>query len=455
VTQPPYDPPSLATLQETLPQRTHPLTPIASLDRIAVAAVGAGFVFGDALGQPVFVAVVLFGLIGLGASWVSWWRTTYWFDADGDLRIASGLLQRTERRVQLSRLQSVEVVQPLIARLVGLAEVRPEMAGGAGSNRPLRFLAEPQARQMRAELLARAAGIRTDGTAPAPEAPERPLLRVRDGDLVLSSLLDIGLVIGTLIAIAAVGIAFVTGQWAALAGVLIGGFAVSAGTIGRFLTFYGFTIAESPDGLRVRHGLLTTQARTVPPGRVQAVQLEQPLLWRLRGWVRVSVNVAGVVGEQNSSGGVLLPVADAAEARAVLSRILVGVDVESLPLIAAPEAARWRSPLQARRLAVGQDPLVFAARSGWLTQRIALVPHARTQSVRITQGPWQRALSLASVHVDSTPGPVDTSARQRSAETVRELAEEQVRLARAARSISAPEHWMRQEPPPAADAEEQ
>jgi putative membrane protein len=444
--QQPYESMPPPAVQATLPQRTHPLTPIASLDRVAVAAIGAGFVLSDALGQSVVAAVLLFGVLGLAATWVSWWRTTYWFDDDGDLRIASGLLQRTERRVQLSRLQSVEVVQPLIARLVGLAEVRPEMAGGAGSNRPLRFLAEPQARQMRAELLARAAGIRTDGTTPAPEAPERPLLRVRDGDLLLSSVLDIGLVIGTVVAIAAIGFAFITGQWAALFGVIIGGFAISAGTIGRFLTFYGFTIAESPDGLRLRHGLLTTQSRTVPPGRVQAVQLEQPLLWRMRGWVRVSVNVAGVVGEQSSSGGVLLPVADAAEARAVLSRILIGVDVESLPLIAAPDAARWRSPLQARRLAVGQDPLVYAARSGWLTERIAVVPHARTQSVRITQGPWQRALSLASVHVDSTPGPVDTSARQRSAATVRALAEEQVRLARAARSTSAPEHWMRPRP---------
>ena len=47
---------------------------------------------------------------------------------------------------------------------------------------------------------------------------------------------------------------------------------------------------------------------------------------------------------------------------------------------------------------------MFITRSGRITERWDVVPHARTQSVRVTQGPWQRSLGLASMHVDSTPG---------------------------------------------------
>ena len=39
----------------------------------------------------------------------------------------------------------------------------------------------------------------------------------------------------------------------------------------RVLGEYGFTVAESSDGLRLRHGLLDKRTQTIPPGRVQAV----------------------------------------------------------------------------------------------------------------------------------------------------------------------------------------
>ena len=48
----------------------------------------------------------------------------------------------------------------------------------------------------------------------------------------------------------------------------------------RFAGAFGFTVRVSPDGLRLRHGLPEHRAQTVPPGRVQAVSLVQPLLWR-------------------------------------------------------------------------------------------------------------------------------------------------------------------------------
>ena len=71
-----------------------------------------------------------------------------------------------------------------------------------------------------------------------------------------------------------------------------------------------------------------------------------------------------------------------------------------------------------------------------------VVPHARTQSVRLTQGPWQRRLRLASVHVDSTPGPVRIAAKQRDETQARQIVEEQSLRAMAARAAAAPDKWL-------------
>jgi putative membrane protein len=124
--------------------------------------------------------------------------------------------------------------------------------------------------------------------------------------------------------------------------------------------------------------------------------------------------------------------------RLLLTRVLPGVDIDTVLLVAVPPAARWRAPLQYRQLAAGADPSVFVCRSGWLTRYIDVVPHARTQSVRVTQGPWQRRLGLATTHVDSTPGPVRPHAVHRDAIDARLLAEAQVALATRARAGGTP-----------------
>ena len=78
----------------------------------------------------------------------------------------------------------------------------------------------------------------------------------------------------------------------------------------QFLQWFNFTVAESPDGLRLRFGLTSHRSQTVPPGRVQALRLESPLLWKRWGWARVIVNVAGPAGEDGAERpSIVLPVA--------------------------------------------------------------------------------------------------------------------------------------------------
>jgi putative membrane protein len=168
----------------TPPRRTHPITPLVTGVRAAPILIIGVFVVGN--GE----AVQLFGGLGTGAvvvmvlmavglyAYLAWTRLAFFYDDDGDLRITSGLVVRNDRRVQLSRLQSVDVTQPLLARLFGLAELRPDVAGSSAEGTTLRYLSLADAQQLRAELLARAAGLREGPDSIVETAPEQVLVQV-------------------------------------------------------------------------------------------------------------------------------------------------------------------------------------------------------------------------------------------------------------------------------------
>ncbi len=428
----------------TTPQRTHPLTPL--VQAAPSLAFGAVFLLGPgrslltqriASGVPI-VVLVLAGSVALyaivaAASWASWSRRTYWIDDDGDLRVDSGLLQRSSRRLQLSRLQSVDVVSPILARLFGLVEVRAEAAGTSGSRIVLRYLTRPVADELRLQIL----GLSRAGqpAEAAPEPPTQTLAIVPPGRL-LAGLLMRSVTAGLLLASALfLTITVMTeGATGLFLAVITGGVPILS-VAGEFLANYGFRVDRTQDGLRIRRGLLSTQIRTIPPQRVHAVGLVEPLLWRSRGWVRVTVTVAGVEGDASDTGpDLLIPVAPRQEALRLIAEVLPGVAVTDLPFISAPTRSRWRSPLSWRALAWAITPAVVASRGGRITRRISIAPHARVQSVRITEGPWERRLRLASLHADTAPGPVHVIGRHMGLSDVRALADAETARMRHART---------------------
>jgi putative membrane protein len=447
----------------TAPRRTHPLTPVVEAVRTVGVLVAAVVVFGTgALREAASAAGGLLGLLllllaggglialALAGHWLAWSRTRFFFDESGDFRLDSGVLQRNERRVTLSRLQSVDVVRPLLGRVVGLAQVRVEVAGSGDSRVVLSYLPEAEAVALRAEIVARAAGV----DPLVGEAPEVVLAAVPTNDLVMSLLLRSTTFLLLLVSVVVVVGAVATEGPGGLGLLLVTGGLPIVSVFTQFMRFFGFTVAESPDGLRLRHGLASVESQTVPPGRVQAVEIEEPLLWRRRGWVRVNLNVAGLRSgdEEGQAEQVLLPVAPREVAMGIIGRVLPGVQFGALTLVPAPPAARRRAWLQWAQLGVGHDSAVFVTSRGFLTRRIAVIPHARTQSVRVEQGPWQRALGLASVAVDSTPGPVRVLALHRDVAEARAVAEAQLVRASSARALGSGGRWMAPPPtPPSAD----
>lgn len=398
---------------------------------------------------PLLNAIAAIAIVAIGLSlavaayqYLAWRALSFWFDADGDFRIQSGVVFRSQRRVQLSRIQAVDVTQPFAARLFSMAVVVIEVAGQSDSRVQLRFVTLADAREIRREVLARAAGLAAD----TDEAPQDVVTRVPTRTLAMSLLMrmtTLGLFVATLVIVV---FSYFSEGWGGIAIAVVTGGVPLLLVLTEFITYYGFTIADSPDGLRLRYGLLRTESRTIPPGRVQAIDFVEPLLWRHRGWTRVRVTIAGVGTEPSSSNSrqretLLIPVATMAEARGLVSRVLPDVDTRALTWVSAPPRSWKRSMIQWRNLAAGWDDRTFAIRRGRITRHLAVVPHARTQSVRWTQGPWERLLDLASMHVDITPGPVTVSALHLDSEQARTIAMYQVDAARQGRGADRSIHW--------------
>ncbi|MCW2620671.1 MAG: Bacterial rane flanked domain protein, partial [Frankiales bacterium] len=391
-------------------RRLHPLTPLLRGGRygwaVLLVLTQQGLQQRPSLGEAV-LAITAVGAVGVFFGFLSW-RATRYRVAEGDLQIDSGIFQRRSRRVPLARVQSVDVVRPPLARVLGLSELRLEVAGGTETEAPLAFLSDAEAQALRIRLLDQSpSGAGTRPAAAAPEVPVDPaellLVRVPTSALVVSVLLSsltlfLALLTGTFVVLLVVAPAAAPAVLAAALPALLGTGAVF---VRRLLGEYGFSVSESADGLRIRHGLLETRSQTIPPGRVQSLRLHEPLLWRRRDWIRVEVDVAGYSsrGQDQAEVAVLLPVAPHAFALAMVERVL------GRPLPPAdrhaPARARWRAPLSSRLLAAGLDDHLVVAVSGVLTRTTEIVPLAKVQSLRLRQGPWERRLDLASLHVDS------------------------------------------------------
>jgi putative membrane protein len=425
-------------------RRLHPVTPLRRA--WAPIAVFAGWAVHDPDGTQRQLARLTTGtlltalavLLPAAAAYgfFSWWFT-HFAVTDTELRIRTGLVFRRTAHIRLERLQAVDVTQPLLARVAGVAKLKLDVIG-TDKKDELAFLGADEARALRAELLARAAGFAPETAHEVGEAPSTRLLRVPPGVLALSLVLT-GATWGTLVAALVVPsvLWLVTGNvWTVLATALPLLGAAGASSVGRFVGEYDWTVAESPDGLRLDHGLLDRAHETVPPGRVQTVRIVEPLLWRRRDWVRVELDVAG------SSNSVLVPVAPREVARSVVARVLPGVTVPpGTALAPSPRRARWCVPVWWRGYGLAVTDAVFAARTGLLRRSLALVPHAKVQSVRLTQGPWKRARGVADVHVDTGANKTVT-ARLRDASEAAELLRAQAERSRTGRGDARPDRWM-------------
>ncbi|HVT42557.1 MAG TPA: PH domain-containing protein [Acidimicrobiales bacterium] len=423
-------------------QRLHPLTPIARIGRIVPALVLLALVSLVHSGAENRTAetdyLVVFTLLSALYGYVHWMVTRWRFEGD-TLRIETGLIRKDSRRLPLARIQAVDIVRPLLARLLGVAELRVRLAGSGSTDGRLAYLSEAQATELRVILLA---GHADTGTPVSPNTG-LPMATVSLGPLigsVLLSLISIVLV-GTIAALTVLD-QFAPHTAGAAAGFLAVYMLSFAGVVWRRLSGqYNFVAIEGPEGVRIRRGLLQTVSESVPYGRIQAVRQVEPLLWRPFGWCRLEVDVAGATARNQRGEGTgvvrkaILPVGSQQASWHLLARLLGGPDPERTP---PPRRARWKAPLSFHFLSAGHDGVHAMCVTGRINRTTTWVPLDKTQSVRRVQGPAQRPLGLATVHVDVAGRRARAEFRDRTVEEADRLVAELTAQSRAARLAPRP-----------------
>ena len=499
-------------------------------------------------------------LIGLGvlllilvAGSIDWWFTRYSLD-DLAIHRRSGFLFKKNRTIRLESVQSVDISRPLVARLLGVSELRFEVADGSSEALHIKYVSARKAEVLRRTAMAsinllrsEAAGRPVDvlpesmqisaermpdadqlhqpyeasygapyeasygapvqsGTQPtnqqmAPQqggysqpAPEQgiqqpgasrrgarmpmpvaadpsqpPIFRISNVRLIASIMLEhlvwlvpaVALMVGIAVFAAIMGgespflifMALLPGTFVPLLGYL--------GTLwARFDGAANFKITPSGQGgVTLRYGFTGTHTQNVMVERIQALAVEQSILWRAFGWYRIKMTIAGIGIEKNDNQKVVtrnvaLPVGNKQETLMVLRLLLPALDEAQAQvlldtadgslksqkpqvpaMIVTPSSARWMDLLtwkrngvttvgytagsvqattridsDAARSSVGEHTRgdLLLIRGGYFIRTLSIVPVSRVLSVSWGQGPLQRAFGCASVHFGTVPGPVRT-----------------------------------------------
>ncbi len=385
--------------------------------------------------QALIVIFVLL-IVCIAAFYLSWRMHTFRITNEV-VEVRSGILFRTNRKARLDRIQGINIVRPFFARLFGAAKLEVNQAGQNG-NLQLSYLGSSAADDLRREILRLASGTRlaeqrAAAATPqglldrrvaellAPEldpdlAPPESVVKIHLGRLVGSMVFSESTVILVLALIAGGIWIGATGKFYALIFALPSLFGFFSFYARRFTKALRYTIAGTPDGVRVGYGLFSTSNETLPPGRIHSVQVRQSLLWRPAGWWEVRVNVASHSSNKGADGRAnttILPVGSFDDAARVVALVLPGFTLPNFPHVGAddgftnsPRRAAWLRPFSWRRNGFATAPDWLLLRRGAIWRQLVIVPQPRLQSVALSQGPLLRMLGLAAIQLHTVAGPI-------------------------------------------------
>ncbi|WP_415381979.1 PH domain-containing protein [Halosimplex sp. TS25] len=410
------------------------------------------------------LAVVLGATAIVGYLVASYRRFEYELTSD-TFDIRSGVFSRRKREIPLRRIQNVDISQNVVQRLLGIAEVGLETAGGGQTEAQLRYVGDEEAERLQSEIsrLSRAVEA-ADGETAEPEAErfdtifemsqrELGVLALISVDLRIASFLFFGASIFAPSAVSAFepesiweyGIGLesilgaVLGPAAALVGILV--LALISGALNA-ARYYGFRLDRGEEELRYERGLLQRFRGTIPLSKVQTLTVRENVLARALGYAALTIETAGYTPTSGESNGSQSAIPVAERDRVVsLARSLEAFDATGFER--PPKRARLR---YAFRYAIGLAvvvallylgtvvtdyglfwyvpllglPLVPVAahlkwanrgyalgeehvvtRNGFWVRKQKVVPYHRVQTVFTTETIFQRRRDLATVTIDT------------------------------------------------------
>jgi len=345
-------------------RRLHPASLIFSIGSAAKALLLPGFVFWYfSRGSSIQFWMMLFFVPAVIAALVKYWSFRYRLEAE-ELIVREGIVTRNERHVPYARIQNIDLVQNPLHRLLRVAEVRLETAGGEKPEAIMRVLSIEAIDRLRARVFEGRRGPVGSGVFPQPvEAPARLLHSLAPRDLLLFGVISNK---GMVVVAAMMGLlwqfdfidkledrispelldrlrleqnqlgadnllaAFAWGIAAVLALLFLMRLLSVAWA---FLKFYGFRLHRRGDDLRAERGLLTRISKTIPRHRIQVLATREGPLHRLFGRSSVQVQTAGSSrSEEGQSSGRLwlAPLIAKSEVNELLGEVLPDIPVAEI-----------------------------------------------------------------------------------------------------------------------------
>jgi putative membrane protein len=362
------------------------------------------------------------------------WRCTAFALAGDGIHLRSGVLIKKHRQLKWDRIQSVDVTQGVVARIFKQGTLAIDSAGGSSEKMSLGLLSLAECNALRGSMMEISAAARAGQPVIVPDWQERALLEGASWGVAAEAGEKAVYRLGTARMIAA-RIASASTAWglvslivaivltvtAASGAIAIPLFFIVAGAlwgaIKDLARWWGTRVFLAPNGLRVRSGLVTTFAQTIPPGRVHAIEVFQPVLWRRFGWWKLRVMIASSdlsdAKGTPESDSVVIPVGTRADVERMMWVLIPDLGVKSPSAFLeesfggagqtehfrpAPRASRFFDPFGWRRNAIALTATVAVLRWGGFWRRsVRVVWHEHFQSLQLTQGPLQRCLGLASM----------------------------------------------------------
>jgi putative membrane protein len=393
------------------------------------------------------------GLIGVGMVFIAGrefaYVNRYEYHVTADtFDIESGVLSRREREIPFERIQNVDIAQNVFQRLLGIAEVRLETAGGGGTEARLRYVNRSEANRLQELISDRKRGATEHDSETDDDVlfeldnRELAILGVTSANVRLVGLIAVVLsIVGSPVAARQVsprvGLLLLLGPLFAIASVVV--LWIVSG-IQSVLRYYGFRLVRHEDELRYQRGLLQQYNGTIPLSKIQTLMIRENILARTAGYGTLVIETAGYAPGQDDAVESAIPIArrnrllelartienvgeleftrppKRARMRYVARySIVVGILTGLLGVVhwMTGELALWylgasvwilvppAAHLKWAHIGYDYDDNYVVTRSGFWTRRTTIVPYHRIQTVSDSQSIFQQRRDLGTLVVDT------------------------------------------------------
>jgi putative membrane protein len=289
--------------------------PYRAATKLGTIAVVMLFSSSFALSELTLVRLgILLGAAGLVAGLLLLYEYLYWRNyevtiGDDSIEIAHGVVSRNTRDIPLRRVQNIDIERKLIPRLLGIAEVRVETAGGNQVEAAVKYLDREDADsfQSRVKQLKNRHSLEDAEEVTETDTPDFELglrnLSILSATSINAKSIGVfflllsigGGTVGT--ALESIGLSLSLALIVLAVGSIV---VIQAGNfVGNFMKFFDFKLWKTRNSLDYERGMLNRASGSIPREKIQSLIIEENFLKRWLGYATLKVETAGYSADQD------------------------------------------------------------------------------------------------------------------------------------------------------------